>query len=58
MITKGTVIMSELRFDTKKIRAGYDPAQNNQSVLPPVYQTAAFDFKNTEHAQNLFTDQE
>ena len=58
MITKGTVIMSELRFDTKKIRAGYDPAQNNQSVLPPVYQTAAFDFKNTEHAQNLFTYKE
>ncbi len=50
--------MSELKFDTKKIRAGYDPAQNNQSVLPPVYQTAAFDFKNTEHAQNLFTYKE
>ena len=50
--------MAKLRFDTQKIRAGYDPQENNQSVLPPVYQTTAFDFKSTEHAQNLFTYKE
>ena len=50
--------MSELSFDTRKIRAGYDPKNNNQSALPPIYQTASYDFKNTEHAQNLFTYKE
>ena len=50
--------MSELRFDTKKIKAGYDPRSNNQAISPPIYQTAAYDFRDTEHAQNLFTYKE
>ena len=36
--------MAELNFDTRKIRAGYDPKDNNLSVLPPIYQTTAYDF--------------
>ena len=47
--------MAELNFDTRKIRAGYDPHDNNLAVSPPIYQTTSYDFKNTEHAQNLFT---
>ncbi len=50
--------MAELNFDTRKIRAGYDPKDNNLSVLPPIYQTTAYDFRDTEHAQNLFTYKE
>lgn len=50
--------MAELRFDTKKIKAGYDPKSNNQAISPPIYQTAAYDFRDTEHAQNLFTYKE
>ena len=50
--------MAELRFDTKKIKAGYDPKNNNQAISPPIYQTAAYDFRDTEHAQNLFTYKE
>ncbi len=50
--------MAELNFDTRKIRAGYDPQDNNQAVSPPIYQTASYDFKSTEHAQNLFTYKE
>ncbi|ADU23145.1 O-acetylhomoserine aminocarboxypropyltransferase/cysteine synthase family protein [Ruminococcus albus] len=50
--------MSELAFDTKKIRAGYEPGDNQQAVSPPIYQTAAYDFRDTEHAQNLFTYKE
>lgn len=50
--------MAELRFDTKKIKAGYSPTDNNQAISPPIYQTAAYDFKSTEHAQNLFTYKE
>ena len=50
--------MAQLNFDTRKIRAGYDPQDNNQAVSPPIYQTTAYDFKSTEHAQNLFTYKE
>ena len=50
--------MAELGFDTRKIRAGYDPLSNNLSVSPPIYQTTSYDFKSTEHAQNLFTYKE
>ena len=50
--------MAELAFDTKKIRAGYEPKDNNQAVYPPIYQTASYDFRDTEHAQNLFTYKE
>ena len=50
--------MAELKFDTKKIKAGYDPLQNNLAISPPIYQTTAYDFKNTQHAQNLFTYKE
>lgn len=50
--------MAELRFDTKKIKAGYSPLDNNLAISPPIYQTAAYDFKNAEHAQNLFTYKE
>ena len=50
--------MAELGFDTRKIRAGYDPLSNNLSVSPPIYQTTSYDFKSTDHAQNLFTYKE
>ena len=48
----------ELGFDTRKISAGYDPAGNKQSVSPPIYHTTAYDFRDTEHAENLFTYKE
>ena len=50
--------MAELKFDTKKIKAGYSPLDNNLAISPPIYQTTAYDFKNTEHAVNLFTYKE
>lgn len=42
----------EYGFDTLKIQAGYDSADNKYSVSPPIYHTAAFDFRDTEHAEN------
>ena len=48
----------EYGFDTLKIQAGYDSADNKLSVSPPIYHTAAFDFRDTEHAENLFTYKE
>ncbi|MDR1496277.1 MAG: aminotransferase class I/II-fold pyridoxal phosphate-dependent enzyme [Clostridiales Family XIII bacterium] len=43
-----------LGFDTRKVRAGYDPAEHNYAISPPIYQTTAYDFKDVEYAQKLF----
>lgn len=41
-------------FDTQRIHAGYDPAQHNHAVSVPIYQTTAFTFESTAHADELF----
>jgi O-acetylhomoserine (thiol)-lyase len=46
--------VSNYRFDTKKLRAGYEPKEHNYAVSPPIYQTTAYDFKDVENARNLF----
>ncbi|MDR0562623.1 MAG: aminotransferase class I/II-fold pyridoxal phosphate-dependent enzyme [Spirochaetaceae bacterium] len=43
-----------LHFDTLKIRAAYDPAEHRQSVAVPIYQTAAYEFRDTANADGLF----
>lgn len=42
------------RFDTQKLRAGYDPEDHNYAVSPPIYQTASYDFRDVAHAAALF----
>ncbi|MDR0330238.1 MAG: aminotransferase class I/II-fold pyridoxal phosphate-dependent enzyme [Chitinispirillales bacterium] len=42
------------RFDTQRVRAGYEPKEHNYAVSPPIYQTAAYDFRDVENAKNLF----
>ncbi|MDR2742992.1 MAG: aminotransferase class I/II-fold pyridoxal phosphate-dependent enzyme [Treponema sp.] len=42
------------KFDTLKIRAAYDPALHNQAVSPPIYQTTAYEFRDTKNADGLF----
>ncbi|MDR2071592.1 MAG: aminotransferase class I/II-fold pyridoxal phosphate-dependent enzyme [Treponema sp.] len=42
------------QFDTLKIRAGYNPAEHKQSVQVPIYQTAAYEFRDTQNADGLF----
>ncbi len=44
----------EYRFDTKKVRAGYEPKNHNYAVSPPIYQTAAYDFRDVDNAKGLF----
>lgn len=41
-------------FDTQRLRAGYEPKEHNYAVSPPIYQTAAYDFRDVEHAKALF----
>lgn len=42
------------RFETSTVHAGYEPGPAQRSVAPPVYQTAAFAFDDTQHAADLF----
>ena len=41
-------------FDTLAVHAGYDTEQSTMSVVPPIYQTNAYEFRSTQHAQTLF----
>ncbi|MCL1930412.1 MAG: aminotransferase class I/II-fold pyridoxal phosphate-dependent enzyme [Treponema sp.] len=41
------------RFDTQRVRAGYNPSEHNLAVSPPIYQTAAYDFREVDHVRNL-----
>ncbi|MCL2634035.1 MAG: O-acetylhomoserine aminocarboxypropyltransferase/cysteine synthase [Oscillospiraceae bacterium] len=41
-------------FETKMIHAGYGGDEQSHSVVPPLYQTNAYYYDSTEHAQKLF----
>jgi O-acetylhomoserine (thiol)-lyase len=43
------------RFDTRRVRAGYEPREHQNAVSPPIYQTASYDFRDVRHAKNLFS---
>ncbi|AND84748.1 aminotransferase class I/II-fold pyridoxal phosphate-dependent enzyme [Clostridium tyrobutyricum] len=45
----------ELKFDTLKVRGGYDSSKHNHSVSVPIYETAAFDLGSTDRAKRLFS---
>lgn len=49
---------NDLGFGTRSIHAGYDPADHNWSVVPPVYQTAAFDLGDIDRARRLWSGEE
>lgn len=42
-------------FDTLKVRAGYNAKEHNNAVSVPIYQTAAFDFGDTDRVGRLLT---
>jgi O-acetylhomoserine/O-acetylserine sulfhydrylase len=46
--------MSELRFETQQLHAGQEIDPSTQSRAVPIYQTTAYQFKNSEHGANLF----
>jgi O-acetylhomoserine (thiol)-lyase len=41
-------------FSTRQLHAGYSPDPATGSRAVPLYQTTSYQFKNTEHAANLF----
>ncbi|MFM7351309.1 MAG: bifunctional o-acetylhomoserine/o-acetylserine sulfhydrylase [Actinomycetota bacterium] len=42
------------KFDTQQIHAGQEPDPTTGSRALPIYQTTAYQFRDTEHAANLF----
>src|SRR4051812_16548835 len=41
-------------FSTRQLHAGYSPDPTTGSRAVPLYQTTSYQFRNTEHAANLF----
>jgi O-acetylhomoserine (thiol)-lyase len=44
----------EAGFGTKAVRGGYSAGENNAAVVPPIYQTTAFELASPEEARDLF----
>lgn len=45
--------MSNYKFDTLKVRGGYDSSAHNHSVAVPIYATAAYEFDGPDHFNNI-----
>ena len=45
----------DAKLDTILLHAGYEPDPTTGSCVVPIYQTTAFNFRDTEHAANLFS---
>ena len=52
--TRGTAMSSEWGFETRQIHAGQEPDTATGSRAVPIYQTTSYQFRDTEHAANLF----
>lgn len=46
--------MSKHRFETLQLHAGQEPDPTTGSRAVPIYQTTSYQFKDTDHAANLF----
>lgn len=46
--------MTDLHFDTLQIHAGQEPDPTTGARAVPIYQTTAYNFRDSEHAANLF----
>jgi O-acetylhomoserine/O-acetylserine sulfhydrylase len=46
--------MSKQRFETLQLHAGQEPDPTTGSRAVPIYQTTSYQFKDTDHAANLF----
>ncbi|WP_281164412.1 O-acetylhomoserine aminocarboxypropyltransferase/cysteine synthase family protein [Liquorilactobacillus sicerae] len=49
--------MSDCKFNTKRVHAGYRPEEHHYASSVPIYQTAAFGLTNTEVAEQIVTGQ-
>jgi len=49
-----SIIDSKLKSETILLHGGQEPDPTTGARAVPIYQTTSFQFKNTEHASNLF----
>jgi O-acetylhomoserine (thiol)-lyase len=54
----GAPVAPQLRFDTKKVRAAYDPSEHQDAVSVPIYQTTSFNLRSTDRADRLVHNEE
>ena len=47
--------MSDYRYETLQLHAGYDPDPTTNARAVPIYQTTSYVFNNAEHGANLFS---
>ncbi|MBR7157782.1 MAG: O-acetylhomoserine aminocarboxypropyltransferase/cysteine synthase [Bacteroidales bacterium] len=50
--------MAQYKFETLQVHAGHTPDPTTGACATPVYQTAAYAFKNVEHGRRLFALEE
>ena len=43
-----------MKIETKMIHSGYKPDPTTNSVAVPIYQTASYSFRDTQHGADLF----
>ena len=43
-----------MKFETKAVHAGYKPDPVTKAVVPPIYQTVAYEFDSAQHGADLF----
>ena len=44
----------KMKFETIAIHGGYSPETTTNSVAVPIYQTASYSFRDTQHGADLF----
>jgi O-acetylhomoserine (thiol)-lyase len=49
-----SINVRQFGFNTRQLHAGYSPDPTTGSRAVPIYQTTSYQFKNTEHAADLF----
>src|SRR5690606_9852109 len=56
---KGRCLMpKQWSFNTMAVRGGYSPDPTTGALSVPIYQTAAYQFQDTDHAARLFALEE
>ena len=57
-MTDNPALSRKFGFETRQLHAGQAPDSDTGSRVTPIYQTAAYNFKSTEHAARLFALEE
>ena len=43
-----------MKIETLAVHAGYEAEKTTRAAVPPIYQTVAYTFDNTQHGADLF----